>query len=430
MRGFICLLFIGLPCVLAGTLNAQQAQPAAAPIAPGQVTGRVFCEDTGQPGRFATVQLVSDHPAANPLLELDGTTLGKNPDFEKTLAKALASVMKGNNLSTVTGIDGSFSLDKVPPGTYYVLAQLAGYQSPLRQFSQVELVKSDSAALAAVESSSPKIVVQSGQPAHADIQLERGASISGTIHYDDGSPAPAVTPILMVQGKDGKWKELSGANGMLPVSTDDRGHYRIYGIAAGKYGVKAALPTMQAMTGLGASVSMHMSMGDALVVYSGGAMREKDLKPVEVTPGAEVDGVDVIFPLDNLHVVAGAVVAKSDGHAVDTGTILLEDPETKATLRTMTINQDGTFRINYVPEGQYLLKVAGAADTDSAGNADNTSDLLRMMHSKVLKSYGEAEQPVTVKNDAAALVLQVPDQAATPAPLPKLPAPSATPTNQ
>jgi len=425
------LRFAGLLIVLAATLGAQQPVPAATPSAPGSVTGRVFCEDTGQPGRFATVQLVSDHPAANPIMEFNGAALGKNPDFEKTLAKALTSVMKGNNLSTVTGIDGAFSLEKVPPGTYYVLAQLAGYQSPLRQFSQMELMKTDAAALEAVESSSPKIVVQSGQPVHADIQLERGASISGTIHYGDGSPAPAVTPILMVQGKDAKWKELSSANGILPVSTDDRGHFRIYGVAAGKYAVKAALPTMQAMTGLGASISMHMNMGDALIVYSGGAMREKDLKPVEVGPGAEVDGVDVIFPLDNLHMVAGNVVAKSDGHAVDTGTIVLEDPDTKAMLRTMTVNPDGTFRLNYVPEGQYLLKVDGAADTDSAGSGDSGSgsDLMRMMHSQVLKSYGEAEQPVRVKNDAAGIVLQVPDQAATPTVVPKPPASPASPAN-
>ena len=402
------LRFAGLLIVLAATLGAQQPVPAATPSAPGSVTGRVFCEDTGQPGRFATVQLVSDHPAANPIMEFNGAALGKNPDFEKTLAKALTSVMKGNNLSTVTGIDGAFSLEKVPPGTYYVLAQLAGYQSPLRQFSQMELMKTDAAALEAVESSSPKIVVQSGQPVHADIQLERGASISGTIHYGDGSPAPAVTPILMVQGKDAKWKELSSANGILPVSTDDRGHFRIYGVAAGKYAVKAALPTMQAMTGLGASISMHMNMGDALIVYSGGAMREKDLKPVEVGPGAEVDGVDVIFPLDNLHMVAGNVVAKSDGHAVDTGTIVLEDPDTKAMLRTMTVNPDGTFRLNYVPEGQYQLAIRRAGDTDS----DDPGGIIQSLNPTFLKKYQDATVPIEVKTDQTGLVVQLNEQAA------------------
>ena len=422
--------FVGLLFVFAGALNGQQAtlsagQAATAQTAPGTVTGRVFCEDTGQPARFASVQLVSDHPAPNPMF--DSSTPGKNPDFEKTMLKAMASIMKGNNLTTLTGLDGTFSLDKVPPGTYWVLAQLAGYQSPLRQFSALEMFKADGAALEAIESFSPKVVVQSGQSVHADVELERGSAISGTIHYDDGSPAPGVTPVLMAQGKDGKWKELSGTGGMLPVSTDDRGHYRICGMGAGKYAVKATLPTMQAMTGLGATGSMHMSLADALIVYSGGAMREKDLKPVEVGPGADVDGVDVIFPIDDLHVIAGTVVAKSDGHAVDSGTVLLEDPDTKAMLRTMSINPDGSFRLNYVPEGQYLLKITGASDTDSAGNSDSGNDLLRMMHSKVLKSYGDAEQPVTVKNDAAGLVLQVPEQAATPTTVPKPPAPPAAP---
>jgi hypothetical protein len=416
---------IKLACVFilfACTLSAQQ--PAPAPAAPGQVTGRVFCADTGQPGRFASVQLIGEHPEANPVL--DAATLGKNPDFEKTLAKAMAAVMKGNNLSTVSGLDGTFSLDKVPPGTYYVLAQLAGYQSPLSQFSMMERMKADDVTLKAVQSSAEKVVVQPGQSAHVEIKLERGASISGTIHYDDGSPAPTVAPVLMALDKDGKWKELS-SSGMLPTLTDDRGHYRIFGMAAGKYAIKAALPTMQTTTGLGASVSLHMSPGDALFVYSGGAMREKDIKPVAVSPGDDVDGVDVIFPLDNLHAVSGSVVAKADNHPVDSGTVLLQDSDTKSTLRTATIEADGTFHFNYVPEGQYLLKTAGAADTDTAGSADAGNDLMRMMHSKILKSYGEANVPITVKSDATGLVLQVPDQEAAPATVPKPPAAQPAP---
>jgi hypothetical protein len=408
----------------AGVLFAQQPAPATAPVGLGQVTGRVSCADIGQPARFATVQLIGEHPESNPVF--DPATMGKNPDFEKTFAKAIAAVMKGNGLSTVTGLDGSFSLDKVPPGTYYVVAQLAGYQSPFSLLSTMEKMKADEATIKAVEAQAEKVVVQSGQSAHVEIRLERGASISGTVRYDDGSPAPAVNPVLMTQGKDGKWKDLS-STGMMPVLTDDRGHYRIFGISAGKYAVKATLPTMQTTTGLGASVSMHMSMGDALIVYSGGALHEKDIKPVEVGAGDDVEGIDVVFPLDNLHAVAGSVMAKADNHPVDAGTVLLEDADTKNTVRTAMVEQDGSFHLNYVPEGQYLLHVSGAGDTDSAGSADSGSDLARLMHTKVLKSYGDAELPVTVKNDAVGLVLQVPDQGAIPAAVPKPPGPSPAP---
>jgi len=329
------------------------------------------------------------------------------------LAKAMTAMMKGNNVSTVSGLDGSFTLDKVPPGTYYVLAQLAGYQSPLSQFSVMERMKADAATMKAVESSAEKIVVQPGQSAHVEVRLERGASISGVVRYDDGSPAPGVTAVLMVEDKDGKWKEL-GAVGTLPSMTDDRGRYRIFGMNAGKYAVKAALPTTQATTGLGANVSLHMNMGDALVVYSGGAMREKDIKPIEVGTGDDVDGVDVIFPLDNLHAVSGSVVAKSDNHAVDAGSIVLEDADGKTALRTASIEADGTFHLNYVPEGQYVVKAEGASDTDSAGSSDGGNDLMRLMRTKVLKSYGEADLPVTVKADVTGLSLQVPEQSSAP----------------
>jgi hypothetical protein len=417
--------FAFVSLVVAASLCAQQPTATAPPATTGQVTGRVFCADTGQPGRFAGVQLIGDQQAQAPMI--DPSTLGKDADFEKVMAKAMTAVMKGNSLSTVTSLDGSFSLDKVPPGTYYVVAQLPGYQSPLSGFSQLEKMKADDATLKAVESAAEKIVVQANQPAHVDIRLERGASINGIIHYDDGSPAPNVTPTLLALQKDGKWKELS-ASSMLPSTSDDRGRFRFFGMPAGKYAVKAALPTSQAMIGLGAaSLSLHMNLGDALVVYSGGALREKDVKPIEVGPGEDIDGIDVVFPIDNLHVVSGSVVAKADGHAVDSGTIELDDSETKAALRTSMVQQDGGFQLNYVPEGQYLLRVTTAADTDKAGGENSGGDFARLLHSKTLKSYGPAELPITVKSDSTGLVLQVPDQGTTPA---KTAVPSQAPTVQ
>jgi hypothetical protein len=400
-------VFAEMLLVFTASLFAQQPAANVPPVAPGQVAGRVFCADTGQPGRFAGVQLIAEQQSKTPLI--DPAALGKDADFGKVLATAMTAVMKGSNLSTLTGLDGAFSLDKVPPGTYYVVAQLAGYQSPLSQFSQMERMKADDATLKAVESAAEKIVVQSNQTAHVEISLERGATLSGSVRYDDGSPAPAVTPILLAYGKDGKWKEM-GPGSLLPSVTDDRGHYHFYGMLPGKYAVKAALPTVQALVGMGAgSLSMQMNMGDALVVYSGGALREKDLKPVEVGSGVDMDGVDVVFPISGLHTISGSVVAKADNHPVDSGTIALTDAETKATLRTATIEQDGSFHLNYVLDGQYVLKVTSAQDTEKTAGGDSGGDFARMLHSKALKSYGAAELPILVKSDTTGLVLQVPD---------------------
>lgn len=394
-------------CV-AAPVCAQQPAPAAPPPVYGQVSGRVICQDTGLPGRFAGVQLLAEQPSQAPLI--DPSTLGKNPDLSKILAAALSVAMKGSNLSTVTGIDGTFSLDKVPPGTYYVIPQLPGYRSPVSGFSARELMKSDTATLTAVEAAAQKIVVQPGAQTSVTVEMERGATLSGTIRYDDGSAAPGVTPTLMIQDKDGRWKEL-GTPGSLATVTDDRGQFRFYGLAAGEYAVKATLPVTQALIGVGPhSLSMHMNMGDALVVYSGGAVREKDIKPIEVGDGEQHAGVEVTFPINGLHAISGSVVAKSDNHAVNAGTVELQDPGTKATIRMTMIGEDGTFRFNYVPEGSYLVKVTSAADTERPAGADAGGGLLgQMMNSKVLHEYGAAAMPISVTGDVNGLSLQVPD---------------------
>lgn len=396
---------------LALPLCGQQSTPVTPPPVYGQVTGRVFCEDTGLPGRFAGVQLLAEQPSNAPLI--DPATLGKRPDFGRIMAAAINTAMKASNLSTITGIDGNFSLDQVPPGTYYVIPQLPGYRSPVSGFSAKELMKADRATLTAVESMAQKIVVQPGAQTSVTVEMERGATLSGTIRYDDGSPAPGITPTLIRREKDGSWQEIR-ASGVLPTATDDRGQFRFYGLAAGDYAVKAALPTSQALIGVGPhSISMHVDMGDALVVYSGGALREKDIKPIATGDGEQHDGIDVTFPIHGLHLISGSVVAKSDNHAVNMGTIELQDSETKATLRSAMIGEDGTFHLNYVPEGTYILHVTSAADTEPRNGAADpgAGDFARLLNSKPIHTYGSTQMPLSLTSDATGLVLQVPDSA-------------------
>lgn len=401
LKAFVALLILSpVRCAL-----AQQLTVASQPVL-GQVSGQVLCQDNGLPARFATVQLLPEKPQQNPLM--DPAKMGSNPDFAKVMAKAMAAAMKGSNLSTVTAMDGSFSLDRVPPGTYYLIAQLPGYRTPLSGLSQTERMKADAEILVAVESTAQKIVVAGGTSTSVNLSLEPGATLSGKVSYDDGSPAPSVTPTLLMLQKDGKWKELQVS--MLPVATDDRGQFRFFGLPAGKYAVKATLPVSQPLAGLG-TVSVHMNLEDALVVYHSGVLREKDIKAIELEDGDHRDGVEVIFPVNGLHSISGAVTAKVDKHAVNSGTIQLQDPDTKATVRTGSVGDDGTFKLSYVPEGSYVLKVTAAADAEQkSGDAPAAFDFGRMANVKIIRSYGPAEMPLLVSGDVNGIVLQVPDQ--------------------
>jgi hypothetical protein len=383
----------------------EQAAPQAAPSAYAAVSGRVTCGDTDRPARFAAVQLIPEKP--QPTDASDWANVKDEKDLVKLQAKSSAQTLKGTGLSAVSGIDGSFEMPKVPAGTYYVVAQLKGYLSPLSALSTGERMTGGADAVKKVQAQAEKIVVQDA-PVRVDVRLERGGSISGVIRYDDGSPAADLKAIRMVLQENGKWI-VDTFNPLVPATTsDDRGHYRISGLAKGKYAVKSELPTNLMISGLGAgSASIHSNFGDALVVYSGGVFREKEIKPIEVGPGEDVDGVDLVFPVDNLHLVSGSVTAKSDNHPLNAGWVSLKDSETKATLRHTKIEEDGSFKFNYVPEGQYQLVTSRAGDMDK--NAPGGA-MVQMLNPKFLKSYQDATISIEVKGDQTGLVVQVAEQ--------------------
>jgi hypothetical protein len=389
----------------------EQAAPQNAPSAYTTVSGRVTCGDTDHPARFAAVQLIPEKPKQTQTS--DWANVKDEKDLAKLQAKSSAQILKGTGLSAVSGIDGSYEMPRVPAGTYYVVAEISGYLSPLSALSTGERMIGGADAVKKIQAQAEKIVVQDA-PVRVDVRLERGGSISGVIRYDDGSPAANMKAIRMVLQEDGKWM-VDGFNPAVPATTsDDRGHYRISGLAKGRYAVKSELPTNLMISGLGSgSNSIHSNFGDALVVYSGGVFREKEIKPIEVGPGEDVDGVDLVFPVDNLHLVSGTVTAKTDNHPLNAGWVSLNDADTKAALRHTKIEEDGSFKFNYVPEGQYQLGTSRAGDMDK--NAPGGA-IVQMLNPKFLRSYQDATIPIEVKGDQTGLVLQVADQTAAGAP--------------
>jgi hypothetical protein len=76
-------------------------------------------------------------------------------------------------------------------------------------------------------------------------------------------------------------------------------------------------------------------------------------------------------------------------------------------LRGTVIEEDGSFKFNYVPEGQYQLVTSHAGDADKKVPGGAIA-----WNPTFLKSYQDATMPIEVKADQTGLVVQVSDQPA------------------
>ena len=195
----IALVVLAVPLV-----RAQSTHSSAL----GSIAGHVFCSDTRTPARFArvTIENVKDFKASE------------------------ASGDRGSSLAVDTKLDGSFLIRSVEPGKYYILAEMPGYLSPLAALAPEDILLPSAEDKEKLRTMLQQVTVVRGRESRHDFRLERGASLSGTVRYDDGSPAAGVIVSLLRKAKDGTLQQVS--NGLQDrfsgqQRTDDLGHYRV-----------------------------------------------------------------------------------------------------------------------------------------------------------------------------------------------------------
>lgn len=245
------------------------------------VTGHVFCEDTNAPARFARVMLepvsdVSDAVAQEVRLH-QRSARASAPGSQEPI---LTMPHPGKTNSVQAGLDGSFTMKGVKPGVYYVMAEMSGYLSPLAGLS-VEGRQHPTASVADLMAKAlERVTVEAGRTAVVNVGLERGAAVSGTVSFDDGSPAVGVRVKAQREKSDGNWEtaELSAIDMFgSGITTNDLGQYRIAGLAAGHYVIEADLSLQNfAMTGfLGQFVGMEVRPQYSLSFFTGGYTRAR-----------------------------------------------------------------------------------------------------------------------------------------------------------
>ncbi len=359
----------------------------------GTVTGHVVCADTGRPARFALVALYAVPKSVTPAPEPGSVKT------DEALAAAMKSIGDTNMVQTQTGLDGAFTATNVAPGDYYAFAGVPGYVQPTNMVQAAYAAGADmTKPLAGV----PVVHVAADRSQSVEISAMRGAAVSGKVVWDDGSPvARAVVQVIPPTGKEQPLPQqfamlnmMSVMSGGLMFITDDRGVFRVSGLAPGSYDLKASLSTGQQF-GMGASSSGLGALGTVtpLVMYAPNSVHRDGAKPVSLKAGEELGDQEITFGLSRMRKVSGRVTALEDHHGINSGTVTLVDTADKDFKRTAGVDAQGNYTIEFVPAGTYTLTVDDAEDTKPA--AKKGKGLFGAMPETV-RSYGEGKSSVIV----------------------------------
>lgn len=202
------------------------------------------------------------------------------------------------------------------------------------------------------ETGTPIQITTEGQDFTADVALPRGSAIEGTLLDEFGDPAPGV--LVQVASK----VYAAGRQRLMPtvspsrVPSDDRGHYRVIGVAPGEYHVAA----------LSGVYTDQNETGGFAPTYAPGTTDAGAATPVIVAFGADTTTSFTLVPARTV-TVSGTMVDAEGKPVGGRATIMLSTPDR---LQRMDFNlaraataPDGTFVLRNVPTGMYTLQGFG-----------------------------------------------------------------------
>jgi hypothetical protein len=258
-----------------------------------------------------------------------------------------------------------------------------------------------------------------------DLRLTRGAAISGIVLDPSGTPAQGYG--VTVRRVDAN-PERDGAPAEYSGTADDRGEYRIWGLARGTYSVTAGstTPVIQTIDGKVQIVREVRGGGVQIRVETGDEVGGVQLVTPVMTPAQEVaaaaaearrkqglpDPKDVVLPRGTAAIVRGRVLTATRTPVAD-ATVRTSGP-TASLIRT---DQDGRFEARGLRAGQYTVEAVandmvwrygqerlGQSGRPIAVAADQTVDgidivlpALRAIHGVVADEHGEPTQGARIQ---------------------------------
>lgn len=238
--------------------------------------------------------------------------------------------------TVTTDSSGNWTIQGLRDGDWWVRASAAGH---------VLGYYSGDPDRPATDTGSATYVTVSGASATAavDINLAPGGGIlSGTVSRSDGTAPPAGTQVRL----RGLAPRMSWNGFVVNTATATGGGYTFTGVPAGEYVVEA---DGQQVTG-----------GTAIGWYPTGSTSWNTAVPVAVAAGATVSGVNFSLPVVGAGIPPRTIsgVVTSGGAPLQFVQIGAVDAVSLGFVRFTTVNGDGTYTLDQLRPGRYLIRAS------------------------------------------------------------------------
>jgi protocatechuate 3,4-dioxygenase beta subunit len=244
---------------------------------------------------------------------------------------------KDRSRTAISDANGHYEFRDVRPGTYVLSADKPGFL-----YSRYGSRKSSSRDLP-----TPLTIVEDQTLSGIDIGLVRSAAISGKVVNEDGDPiSNAHLSVLQYSNLTGKRRLLPAGN----AESDDRGDYRIHGLAPGKYYVQCTVGAAEAVIAAADDKRAYP------IVYYPNAFSVDEAVPITITPGAEETAGFNLVAVPS-HTVRGKVIG------ADAARVQISIAQAASVSRmyygssATLASKDGSFELKNILPGTYWLTV-------------------------------------------------------------------------
>jgi hypothetical protein len=361
-------------------------QQSQAPMA--SIEGIVLRADNGD--AIAKAQVTLTRQLAPP-------TAGQNPAAPITPPPPIPPV--------TTDASGKFSFKDLEAGTYRLFASKNGF------------VRFDYGARTTGGTGAQFNLAAGQTMKDIAFRLVNTGVVSGRVRTASGEPGAALNIQLMksTYNTQGQRTFQSVSSGR----TDDRGDYRLFWVTPGRYYVSTGGNSLTTLTSTDGSTILFLSSGgdltsaNAATVYYPGTTDPLRAITIDVDPGGEVSGIDMVLPDQQVFRVRGRLVDTSTGVPPRTASITLvpRDPSFSGLSGGIPPNYNGstgTFDMRNVPPGAYWLR---AQATDSTANAVITPNAVGRTVSEALSMATSprtaAQKALDITGDMEDLVLEL-----------------------